>query len=187
MPRRPADPEPRPSRPGPDLRLAARLGGVHQEIGFRIDLGASRHGHVTVTGRVEPRHLNINGVVHGGVYATILDTAMGGAVVTLLRDGETTATTSIYVEFLSAAREGAVLTARGAVLRRGRHIAFAEGNLFDADGKRLSQARGTWYIWSAEDRTPAPLPRTGTTTPPSDPRRGEPGRADPKRPRSRSR
>ncbi|EQD72310.1 thioesterase superfamily protein, partial [mine drainage metagenome] len=122
MPRRSsANPEPRPSGPVPDLRRAAHLGGFHQEVGFRIDVGASRRGRVTVTGTVEPRHLNINGVVHGGVYATILDTAMGGAVVTLLRDGETTATTSIYVEYLSAAREGAILTARGAVLRRGRH------------------------------------------------------------------
>ena len=52
---------------------------------------------------------------------------------------------------------GDELTARGEVLRRGRHIAFAEGNLFDAEGRRLSQARGTWYIWSASDSTP----RTG--------------------------
>jgi len=80
-----------------------------------------------VTGKVEHRHLNINGVVHGGVYATILDTAMGAAVVTLLGPGETTATTSLYVEFLRAAREGDHLTARGGVLRRGRHIAFVEG------------------------------------------------------------
>ncbi len=160
--RRAAAPEPRPSQSGPDLRIAARLGGFHQEVGFRIDLRASRRGQVTVTGKVEPRHLNINGVVHGGVYATILDTAMGGAVVTLLRDGETTATTSIYVEFLRAAREGATLTARGAVLRRGRHVAFAEGNLTDSDGTRLSQARGTWYIWSAEDRSPPPASSAGT-------------------------
>jgi uncharacterized protein (TIGR00369 family) len=153
--------EPRPLSPAPDLRHAARLGGFHHEVGFRIDLSASRRGLVTVTGRVEPRHLNINGVVHGGVYATILDTAMGAAVVSLLAEGETTATTSIYVEFLRAAREGATLTARGAVLRRGRHIAFAEGNLYDVDGRRLSQARGTWYIWSRTENAGAPAPPRG--------------------------
>jgi len=142
----------------PTLLRAARLGGFHQEVGFRIDPAASERGVVTVTGRVEHRHLNINGVVHGGVYATILDTAMGASVVSLLREGETTATTSLYVEFLRAAREGDTLTARGEVLRRGRHIAFAEGNLFGSDGTRLSQARGTWYIWSADDRAPPPTP-----------------------------
>jgi len=157
MPRRPSAPDPRPIVPMPTLLRAARLGGFHHEVGFRIDSEGSRRGICTVTGRVEHRHLNINGVVHGGVYATILDTAMGAAVVSLLREGETTATTSLYVEFLRAAREGDTLTARGEVLRRGRHIAFVEGNLYGADGRRLSQARGTWYIWSS-DAPPPPTP-----------------------------
>ncbi len=150
MTRRAVLPEPRPTRPLPDLLRAARRGGFHAEVGFRIDAARSGRGVCTVTGTVERRHLNINEVVHGGVYATILDTAMGAAVVSLLAEGETTATTSLYVEFLRAARRGDTLTARGEVLRRGRHIAFAEGNLFDAEGQRLSQARGTWYILSDE-------------------------------------
>ncbi len=133
--------------------------GFHHEVGFKVDLSRSGRGTCTVTGRVEPRHLNINSVVHGGVYATILDTAMGGAVVSLLRPGETAATTSLYVEFLRAARLGDTLTARGEVLRRGRHLAFVEGNLCDGDGHRLSQARGTWYIWAREP-SDEPVPRS---------------------------
>jgi uncharacterized protein (TIGR00369 family) len=162
MPSRRARPDPRPTRPLPDLLAAARRGGFHTEVGFRIDGRHSGHGFVTVTGKVEERHLNINGVVHGGVYATILDTAMGAAVVSMLSESETTATTSLYVEFLRAAREGETLTARGDVLRRGRHIAFAEGNLFGSDGRRFSQARGTWYIWSQDDASPAPSARRRT-------------------------
>jgi len=156
VPRASRSEEPRPVAPVPDLIAAARRGGFHQVAGFQIDPARSGRGHCTVTGKVEHRHLNINGVVHGGVYATILDTAMGAAVVTLLGPGETTATTSLYVEFLRAAREGDHLTARGGVLRRGRHIAFVEGNLSGADDRRLAQARGTWYIWSNEA---APEPR----------------------------
>jgi uncharacterized protein (TIGR00369 family) len=151
--------EPRPVRPLPDLIAAARRGGFQSEVGFRVDEAHSGHGFVVVTGTVEHRHLNLNGVVHGGVYATILDTAMGAAVVSLLTEGETTATTSLYIEFLRAAREGETLTARGEVLRRGRHIAFAEGNLLGADGQRFSQAHGTWYIWSDKDRAPPPPER----------------------------
>ncbi len=155
----PPEDEPRPVPPTPDLLRAARH-GFHHEVGFQIDAERSGSGVVTVTGRVEARHLNINQVVHGGVYATVLDTAMGAAVVSLLREGETTATTSLYVEFLRAAREGDRITARGEVLRRGRHIAFAEGNLFDDAGRRLSQARGTWYIWSREGEGPSTVPRS---------------------------
>jgi uncharacterized protein (TIGR00369 family) len=158
MPRAAHPPDPHPVRPMPDLLRAARRGGFHAEVGFRVDPDQSRRGVVTVTGTVESRHLNINGVVHGGVYATILDTAMGASVVSLLGPEETTATTSLYVEFLRAAREGETLTARGEVLRRGRHIAFAEGNLFGSDGRRYSQAHGTWYIWS-DERTAEPAKR----------------------------
>ncbi len=151
MPPERVEAEPRP-RPSPrDLALADRIGGFHHEVGYRIDPARSGPGFCTVTGQVERRHLNINGVVHGGVYATILDTAMGGAVITLLRPDETTATTSLYVEFLRPAREGETLSARGEVVRRGRHLAFVEGNLYDGEGTRLSQAHGTWYIWSATD------------------------------------
>jgi len=155
MPHAPSFPEPRPTRPTPDLFRAARRGGFHHEVGFRVVPERSGRGYCTVTGRVEPRHLNINSIVHGGVYATILDTAMGGAVLSLLTEDETAATTSLYVEYLRAAREGEVLIARGHVLRRGRHIAFAEGGLVGTEGERLSQARGTWYIWSAAERAAA--------------------------------
>ena len=154
MARHPPDAEPLPNPPLPDLGHAARRTGFHTAVGFHIDTKRSGRGVCTVTGVVAPRHLNINGVVHGGVYATILDTAMGAAVVSLLRENETTATTSLYLEFLRSARQGDTLTARGEVLRRGHHIAFAEGNLYDAEDRRLSQGRGTWYIWSNGDAPP---------------------------------
>ncbi|MGP8077149.1 MAG: PaaI family thioesterase [Thermoplasmata archaeon] len=149
MTRRAETPDPRPRDPKPEIYRASRK-GFHHEVGFRVQVAESGAGTCTVTGRVEYWHLNLNGVVHGGVYATILDTAMGAAVVSVLAPGETTATTSLYVEFLRAAREGDTLTAQGRIQRRGRHIAFVEGDLYGADGQRLSQARGTWYIWSAE-------------------------------------
>jgi uncharacterized protein (TIGR00369 family) len=136
-------------------------------VGFRIDPEATGTGYCTVRGRVLQRHLNINGVVHGGVYATMLDTAMGGSVVSLLGPGEVAATASLYVEFLRPAREHAELQARGEVLRRGRHLAFAEGNLTDGEGRRLSQARGTWYIWTEGEGAPAAAsPRAGPARPP---------------------
>jgi uncharacterized protein (TIGR00369 family) len=151
MPSTPARAEPKPIHP--PTGWADRLGGFHREVGFRIEPGETHEGRCVVSGHVEPRHLNINKVVHGGVYATILDSAMGGAVVTILDEDETTATTSLYIEFLRPAREGQLLRATGEVVRRGRHLAFVEGNLVDGDGTRLSQAHGTWYIWSTADPT----------------------------------
>ena len=144
--------EPRPVRPPRDWRLVARLSGFHRSIGFSIDPAHSGRGVCTVEGRVRPRHLNINRVVHGGVYATILDTAMGGAVVTTLAPEETTATTSLYIEFIRPAEAGTHLTGRGEVVRRGRHLAFVRGTLEDDEQRLLGQAHGTWYIWGPQDQ-----------------------------------
>lgn len=127
------------------------MAGFHRSIGFNIDPESSGPGVCTVRGKVQPKHLNINGVVHGGVYATVLDTAMGGAVVSMLGEGESTATTSLYVEFLRGARLGKELVGHAEVVRRGRHLAFVEGKLGDSEGKQLAQAHGTWYIWSADE------------------------------------
>ena len=145
--------EPHPIRPPVDWTIARAMQGFHSEVGFRVDPAATDRGVCVVGGKVEARHLNINGVVHGGVYATILDTAMGGAVVTLLGPDEVTATTSLYVEFLRPAGEGEVLRAEGKLVRRGRHLAFVEGKLADGEGRLLSQAHGTWYIWNTRDGT----------------------------------
>ena len=145
--------EPRPVPLPPNWPRQPGLGGFHKVVGFSVDPRATGHGVCVVRGVVERRHLNINQVVHGGVYATILDTAMGGAVVTLLKSDEVTATTSLYIEFLRPAERGERLWARGEVVRRGRHLAFVEGNLYDHENRRLSQAHGTWYIWSAGDGT----------------------------------
>lgn len=168
MARRAPSSEPRPTRSPTDLALANRLGGFHHEVGFSIDVERSGIGRCVVAGTVEERHLNLNRVVHGGVYATILDTAMGASVVTTLTEGETTATTSLYVEFLRAARLGDRLIAEGRILRRGRHLAFVSGSLTDAQGRPLSQAHGTWYIWSSDAQppptTPKRAPRSGRGT-----------------------
>lgn len=150
---RPTEREPKPIHPPPSWLSTKGLGGFHRSVGFTVDRAATGAGVCVVGGQVKARHLNINGVVHGGVYATILDTAMGGGVVTTLREDEVTATTSLYIEFLRPAQKGATLRARGEVVRRGRHLAFVEGNLYDGEGVRLSQAHGTWYIWSAGDGT----------------------------------
>jgi uncharacterized protein (TIGR00369 family) len=144
MERQRIDTEPRPKRvPEGWIRSL----GFHNTIGFEIDMAGTKVGQCTVRGKVEEHHLNINNVVHGGVYATALDTAMGGAVVTTLHVDEVTATTSIYVEFIRSARLGQELIAKGVVSRRGHHVAFCDGTLTDENGTLMGSARGTWYIW----------------------------------------
>ncbi len=149
----------------------AHMPGFHSSIGFPIDPSRSAEGIIAVTGRIDERHLNINGVVHGGVYCTLLDTAMGAAVVRTLAPDEITATTSLYVDFLRPAKLGQVLTSRGSVTRRGRHIAFADGRIHDDEEHLVGTGRGTWYIWKQEELPVSTFPSRSPSSPGAKPRR----------------
>ena len=90
-------------------------------------------------------HFNRGGVLHGGVLASVLDTVMGGAVVSTLRADEWTATVQLNVEYLEQVERGRIL-AVGRIVRRGRRIAFVEGEARES-GRRVARATGIWYVW----------------------------------------
>ena len=95
---------------------------------------------------VGAEHLNRRGVAHGGVAASLLDSALGTAVVTSIRKEEWCGTLELSVQFREAIRPGRI-TAEGRMARRGRTAAFAEGEIRDAAGKILATAHGVWTIW----------------------------------------
>ena len=95
---------------------------------------------------VGPEHLNRRGVAHGGVVASLLDTALGAAVVSSITKEEWTGTLELSVQFREPVRPGPVV-AQGRMARRGRNVAFAEGEILDASGKILASGHGVWTIW----------------------------------------
>jgi acyl-CoA thioesterase len=102
-----------------------------------------------------PEHRNIEGRVHGGVFLTLLDTAMGHAVGTL-REAEGVAgaaTMQLSCQFLRPP-EGQALRAHGTVLRLGRTSAFVEGTLRDERGTEVARAHGVWRVWRLENDRP---------------------------------
>jgi uncharacterized protein (TIGR00369 family) len=84
-------------------------------------------------------------IVHGGMVATVLDTAMGGACATVLERGESFLTADLRVEFLRAARPGP-LRAEGYVVRRTKRVVFCAADLYDADSTHLASARCTQVL-----------------------------------------
>ena len=84
-------------------------------------------------------------IVHGGLVATLLDTAMGGAAWTVLDEHEVFLTADLRVEFLRSARPG-TLRAEAGVVRRGGRVVFCEAWLFDADDRHLAASRCTQII-----------------------------------------
>ena len=91
--------------------------------------------------------LNPAGVVHGGVLATLLDSAMTFAVIARLDRafiGTTTTLTTHFVRPLFA--DNSEVRAEARVLHRGRTLATAEGSLTDATGRIAAHGTGGFAI-----------------------------------------
>jgi uncharacterized protein (TIGR00369 family) len=93
-------------------------------------------------------HLQQDGIVHGGVTATLADTCLAMAAHTLIGDGERVVTIEFKINYLRPGA-GQMLRCRGAVLRPGRTITTSEAEIYaiDGDQKRLiAKALGTVAI-----------------------------------------
>lgn len=92
----------------------------------------------------DERHANGHGIVHGGMLVTLLDNTLGITVshATGRRPG---VTMQLNTQFLSAARPGEFLEARGEVLRLAQSVAFVRGTI--SVGNRLVAAGdGVWKL-----------------------------------------
>jgi uncharacterized protein (TIGR00369 family) len=118
-------------------------------LGLRLDRVAE--GRVDISLELEPRHLNLVGTLHGGMIATLADTATGLAYRTVLEPGTTHVTSSLSVVFLAAARAGTI-TASGRVVRRGARFGYAEADVMDAEGTLLARASATFTVLPERDQ-----------------------------------
>ena len=122
-----------------------RLTELAKTIGFEITEFSG--GSCVVECTIREDHLNMGGVAHGGIHATLLDSAMGGTLVSTLAKEEWCATAQIDISYLNAVGTGTHLIATGEVIRRGRNLAHMEGRLTTDDGTLVATAKGIWAIW----------------------------------------
>jgi uncharacterized protein (TIGR00369 family) len=87
-------------------------------------------------------HMQPFGIVHGGVIATLIDTATFWAAFLRLPDGDGLVNIDLKLNYLKAVREG-VLRAEGRCLRFGRSISYAESSVMDEDGNLLAHGTST--------------------------------------------
>lgn len=95
--------------------------------------------------RVEARHLNPEGVVHGGVLTAFADYACYRAIGDELSHEVRFATITLTCNFLAAGKEGGVIQARAAITRRTRSVIFAQGEIADAE-RPLMTMSGVWKL-----------------------------------------
>lgn len=114
-------------------------------LGMRFD--EVEHGRIVISIDTRPDFANPLGAVHGGIAATLLDSALGCAVHTTLPAGVGFTTLELKVNYIRAARtDGQTLTATGTVIHAGRRTATAEGRVLDEQGKLIAHATTTCMI-----------------------------------------
>jgi uncharacterized protein (TIGR00369 family) len=117
-------------------------GGFAQRIGARVE--DADDGGARIAFEAGEEHLNPAGTLHGGVLATLVDTAMGQAVRTTTGEGEVPATSQLTVTYLRPGKTGAlVVTAR--LRTRGEHLTVCEADV-EQDGKALAHAVATFAL-----------------------------------------
>jgi uncharacterized protein (TIGR00369 family) len=113
-----------------------------EHVGIRsIDV---RKGWSRVELVVLPQHLRSFGIVHGGVLATLLDSAMGMAASTLASSSHGVVTVQLNANFVRPAREGETLVATGEVKHAGRRTAVTFGEIYTAAGVLVASGSATF-------------------------------------------
>lgn len=124
--------------PGPPI--AATMGFTLTEVEF---------GRAVFEAVPAEFHYNPIGVVHGGLAATLLDSALGCAVHTTLPAGTGYTTLELHVNMVRAiTSQTGRLRCEGKVIHNGRQVATAEARLTDADGKLYAHGTTTCMIFS---------------------------------------
>ncbi|MHA6888225.1 PaaI family thioesterase [Ralstonia pseudosolanacearum] len=94
------------------------------------------------------QHYNPLGTVHGGWFATLLDSALGCAVQTSLPAGRSYTTAELSMNIVRpASHKTGPLRAVATVVHSGRQMATAEARVEDANGKLYAHATTTCFIF----------------------------------------
>jgi uncharacterized protein (TIGR00369 family) len=105
-------------------------------------------GRALFQGTPGPAHLNPMGGIHGGWYATLLDSALGCAVHTMMPVGRGYTTAELGVNLVKAINPKVQrVRAEGKVLHCGRQLATAEARLYGPDGTLYAHATTTCLVF----------------------------------------
>ena len=120
----------------------ATPGGYAERLGARTE--ATGEGTARVRFEVTEEHLNAAGTLHGGVLATLVDTAMGAAVRSATDDGDVPATSQLTVTYLRPGKPGP-LEVTAQVRTRGEHLTVCDADV-EQDGRGLVHAVATFAL-----------------------------------------
>lgn len=133
--------------------LAGALPYPHIAETLDFSLITVEPGKAVFQGTPQLKHYNPLGTVHGGWYATLLDSAVGCAVHTLMPAGRGYTTAELSLNIVRAASHATgPLRAIGTVIHCGKQLATAEGRIVGPDGKLYAHATTTCLVFELPAR-----------------------------------
>lgn len=105
-----------------------------------IEVVSVEPGKAVLKMQIRPDMHNGVGWLQGGMLAAIADEAMALALYSLLSNTEGIATISESTSFIKGAQDGLII-AEGRVIRKGRRVAFAEGEVYSGNDERIMLSR----------------------------------------------
>jgi uncharacterized protein (TIGR00369 family) len=110
-------------------------------LGFELDSIEPGRARLSVPLRTEL--MQLQGVMHGGAIASLIDTAVAFAIIGVSEPGDRFTTVELKVNYLLPIREGrAIADAR--LIRNGRRIIVAECDVFDSTGQLAAKGLLTY-------------------------------------------
>jgi uncharacterized protein (TIGR00369 family) len=111
------------------------------------------HGRAVFQGQPGAAHMNPMGAVHGGWYATILDSALGCAVHTAMPVGKAYTTLELKINIVRALPPGGQpVRAEGRVIHVGGQTATSDARLVGPDGKLYAHGSTTCLVFDARPK-----------------------------------
>ena len=130
--------------PEQEQRIREAFRGIPFARFLGIELGEMKRGAATLHLEIRDELRRNNGFTHGGVVASLADTAAAFAILTLLEPNETTTTIDLTIHYLRPLVKG-LATAEARVVRAGRRVLVISVDVLD-DAKVLSATALTSFI-----------------------------------------
>jgi uncharacterized protein (TIGR00369 family) len=109
-----------------------------------IESQSAEQGRAVLELEVGDEHLNQAGTVHGGVLATLVDTAMAMAARTTADESEVPATSQLSLAYLAPGGPGPMVV-RAQVRTRGEHLLVCDADV-EQDGRTLVHAVASFAV-----------------------------------------
>ena len=103
-------------------------------------------GYIVYEVTPNPQHINLQGGIHGGFGATVLDSVTGAAAHTVMEKGVRFATTDLSIKMIRPMQLDKTYRGIGTIINAGRNLVMTEGRIVDENDKVFAHGTATLMI-----------------------------------------